>query len=86
MCAPGSESCSLDTTAGISGPSSTLGAPAPGLTPMADDLACGGVSPADRRAEGHEVHGALLDLGDLAPDTGPPLDRGLDDIARRDWI
>ena len=58
-------------------------APPPGLAPVADDLPRAGVPPAGRRTERREVDHPVLDLGHLPPDTGPPLDGRLDDVARR---
>jgi hypothetical protein len=58
-------------------------AAAPGLPPVADDLACARVPPAGRGAQRPEVHDPVLDLGDLAIDACPALDSATHYIA---WL
>jgi hypothetical protein len=53
------------------------------LAPVANDLVGTRMPPTGGRTEWLEVDGAVLDLGHLAPDAGPALDRRLDDIA---WL
>jgi hypothetical protein len=57
-----------------------------GLAAVADDFARVRVAPAGRRPERLEGDGPVLDLGHLAPGSGPAFDRRLDDVAGLDAV